>query len=76
ADHARSADFLAELKNKVERCTTPVVVAGDFNLIRWASDKSSPNVDRVRMRLFNDCIADLALHEIARLGARFTWTNK
>uniref|UniRef100_A0A453DC05 Endonuclease/exonuclease/phosphatase domain-containing protein n=1 Tax=Aegilops tauschii subsp. strangulata TaxID=200361 RepID=A0A453DC05_AEGTS len=50
--------------------------AGDFNLIRWASDKSSPNVDRVRMRLFNDCIADLALHEIARLGARFTWTNK
>uniref|UniRef100_A0A453S1J6 Endonuclease/exonuclease/phosphatase domain-containing protein n=1 Tax=Aegilops tauschii subsp. strangulata TaxID=200361 RepID=A0A453S1J6_AEGTS len=41
-NHVRSADFLAELKNKVERCTTPVVVAGDFNLIRWASDKSSP----------------------------------
>uniref|UniRef100_A0A452XJN2 Endonuclease/exonuclease/phosphatase domain-containing protein n=1 Tax=Aegilops tauschii subsp. strangulata TaxID=200361 RepID=A0A452XJN2_AEGTS len=76
ADHARSAGFLAEPKNKVERCTTPVVVAGDFNLISWASDKSSPNVDRVRMRLFNDCIADLALREIARLGARFTWMNK
>ena len=76
SDHARSASFLAELKNKVERCTTPVVVAGDFNLIRWASDKSSPNVDRVRMRLFNDCIADLALREIARVGARITWTNK
>ncbi|XP_073359512.1 uncharacterized protein [Aegilops tauschii subsp. strangulata] len=72
ADHARSAGFLAEPKNKVERCTTPVVVAGDFNLISWASDKSSPNVDRVRMRLFNDCIADLALrHEGlgANLGA-------
>uniref|UniRef100_A0A453J5N8 Uncharacterized protein n=1 Tax=Aegilops tauschii subsp. strangulata TaxID=200361 RepID=A0A453J5N8_AEGTS len=49
---------------------------GDFNLIRWASYKSSPNVDRVRMRLFNDSIADLALREIARVGARFTWTNK
>ncbi|KAE8793755.1 hypothetical protein D1007_31590 [Hordeum vulgare] len=61
ADHGRSVEFLAELRNKVERCTTPVVVAGDFNLIRWASDKSSPNVDRPRMRLFNDCIADLAL---------------
>ncbi|KAI4980854.1 hypothetical protein ZWY2020_021339 [Hordeum vulgare] len=34
ADHGRSAEFLAELENKVERCTTPVVVAGDFNLIR------------------------------------------
>ncbi|XP_020193058.1 uncharacterized protein [Aegilops tauschii subsp. strangulata] len=75
-DHGRSATFLAELKDKVERCTTPVVVAGDFNLIRCASEKSSPNVYQVRMRLFNDCIADLALHEIARVGARFTWTNK
>uniref|UniRef100_A0A453J5Q0 Endonuclease/exonuclease/phosphatase domain-containing protein n=1 Tax=Aegilops tauschii subsp. strangulata TaxID=200361 RepID=A0A453J5Q0_AEGTS len=76
ADHGRSADFLAELKTKVERCTISVVVPGDFNLIRWASYKSSPNVDRVRMRLFNDSIADLALREIARVGARFTWTNK
>ncbi|KAE8783924.1 hypothetical protein D1007_42565 [Hordeum vulgare] len=76
ADHGRSGDFLAELKNNVERCTTPVVVAGDFNLIRWASDKSSPNVDRPRMHLFNDCIVDLALREIARVGARFMWSNK
>ncbi|KAE8808995.1 hypothetical protein D1007_14421 [Hordeum vulgare] len=76
ADHGRSDEFLAELKNKVDRCTTLVVVAGDFNLIRWASDKSSPNVDRPRMRLFNDCIADMALREIARVGARFTWSNK
>ncbi|KAE8816186.1 hypothetical protein D1007_06305 [Hordeum vulgare] len=75
-DHGRSAEFLAELKNKVDRCTTPVVVAGDFNLIRWASHKSSPNVDRPRMCLFNDCIADMALREIARVGARFTWSNK
>ncbi|KAE8779184.1 hypothetical protein D1007_47821 [Hordeum vulgare] len=36
ADHGRSAEFLAELKNKVDRFTTPVVVAGDFNLIRLA----------------------------------------
>ncbi|KAE8816813.1 hypothetical protein D1007_05554 [Hordeum vulgare] len=76
ADHGRWAEFLAELKNKVERCTTPVVVASDFNLIRWASDKSSSNVDRPRMRLFNDCITDMALREIARVGARFTWSNK
>ncbi|KAI5017045.1 hypothetical protein ZWY2020_037423 [Hordeum vulgare] len=27
ADHGRSAEFLAELRNKVERCTTLVVVA-------------------------------------------------
>ncbi|KAE8781820.1 hypothetical protein D1007_44881 [Hordeum vulgare] len=76
ADHSCSTDFLTELKNKVEWCTTPVVVVGDFNLIRWASDNSSLNVDRPLMRLFNDCIADLVLREIARVGARFTWSNK
>ena len=34
ADHSRSPAFLLELKSKVERCSSPVVVAGDFNLIR------------------------------------------
>ncbi|KAE8785922.1 hypothetical protein D1007_40315 [Hordeum vulgare] len=28
------------------------------------------------MRLFNDCIANMALREIVRVGARFTWSNK
>ena len=27
------------------------------------------------MRMFNDCIADLALREIPRVGARYTWSN-
>lgn len=75
-DHGRSVDFFAELMAKVECCTTPVVVAGDFNLIRHEANKSSPNVDQLCMRLFNDCIANLALREIARVGARFMWTNK
>uniref|UniRef100_A0A8I6X3U8 Reverse transcriptase domain-containing protein n=1 Tax=Hordeum vulgare subsp. vulgare TaxID=112509 RepID=A0A8I6X3U8_HORVV len=69
-DHGRSAVFHIELKNKVERCSTPMVVAEDFNLIRWASEKSSSNVDRGRMCMFNDCIADLALREIARVVTR------
>ena len=28
------------------------------------------------MQMFNDCIADLGLHEIDRVDARFTWTNR
>lgn len=75
ADHGRSATFLAELHAKVDRCHTPVVVAGDFNLIRHQADKSSSNIDFLRMRLFNDGIAEMALHEIACMGARFMWTN-
>jgi hypothetical protein len=30
-------------------------------------------VDIPRMRMFNDCIADLALREITWIGARYTW---
>ncbi|CAM0912939.1 unnamed protein product [Alopecurus aequalis] len=75
ADHSRSPAFLAEVRAKVEWCTTPLVIAGDFNLIRSPDDKSSANLDVHRMRMFNDCIADLALREIRRVGARYTWTN-
>nr|XP_051211161.1 uncharacterized protein LOC127328612 [Lolium perenne] len=75
ADHSRSQAFLVELRAKIDRCTTPVVVAGDFNLIRSPEDKSSRRVDIPRMRMFNDCLADLALREITRVGARFTWCN-
>ena len=27
------------------------------------------------MRMFNDCIAELALREVTRVGARYTWLN-
>ena len=60
ADHSRSATFLTEMRAKVSRCHTPVVVAGDFNLIRSSEEKSSNLVDLPRMRAFNECIADLA----------------
>jgi hypothetical protein len=39
-DHRRSLAFLTELKAKVEHTIIPVVVAGDFNLIRTPEDKS------------------------------------
>jgi mannosylglycoprotein endo-beta-mannosidase len=53
-----------------------VVVGGDFNLIRGAEDKNNSNINWPRVHLFNDCIARLALRELNRSGARFTWTNK
>uniref|UniRef100_A0A8R7P1U2 Endonuclease/exonuclease/phosphatase domain-containing protein n=1 Tax=Triticum urartu TaxID=4572 RepID=A0A8R7P1U2_TRIUA len=49
---------------------------GDFNLICSGADKNNPNIDWPRVNLFNNTIASCALREIARTGARFTWTNK
>nr|XP_040245584.1 leucine-rich repeat extensin-like protein 2 [Aegilops tauschii subsp. strangulata] len=76
ADHSRSASFLEELLQKVLAATLPVVVGGDFNLLRFAEDKRNAHVNFARMQMFNDCIADLGLHEIDRICARFTWTNR
>ena len=79
ADHARSADFLGEITTLVEAkraANLPIVVGGDFNLIRSGADKSNSNIDWARVSLFNNAIAAAALREIARTGARYTWTNK
>jgi endonuclease/exonuclease/phosphatase family metal-dependent hydrolase len=51
-------------------------LGGDFNHIRGPEDKSNDNINWPRVHLFSDCIANLALREIRRLGARFTWSNK
>jgi endonuclease/exonuclease/phosphatase family metal-dependent hydrolase len=76
ADHARSRAFLEELGNQVSSTQYPVVVAGDFNLIRGSADKNNRNIDWTRVRLFNDSIARMDLGENRRTCAHFTWSNK
>ena len=48
ADHSRSAEFLGELQDKVlamSAAQTPVLVGGDFNLIRSGADENNNNVN-------------------------------
>ena len=75
ADHSRSGEFLGELIQEINGSALPTVVGGDFNLIRRAEDKSSGNINWPRVRRFNEAIADMALRELDRAGARFTWSN-
>ncbi|KAK1693140.1 hypothetical protein QYE76_009837 [Lolium multiflorum] len=76
ADHGRSREFLEEISNKLSSCTRPVLMGGDFNLIRAATDKNNNNLYWPLIDLFNDHIANWALRELPRTGARYTWTNK
>jgi exonuclease III len=76
ADHRRTDEFLVELEREVLAAPFPVVVGGDFNLIRTAGDKSNDNICWPRVRRFNEAIASMALRELCRVGARFTWTNR
>ncbi|KAK1626491.1 hypothetical protein QYE76_000806 [Lolium multiflorum] len=72
-DHVRTGEFLEELVSVVPSCSLLVVVGGNFNLIRRASDKSNNNVNWPRVCQFNDVIMALSLRELHRAGARFTW---
>ena len=76
ADHRRSPAFLAELHLKISNSLLPVVVGGDFNLIRSPNEKNNDRINFPRMQLFNDWIAELGLRELDRTGVRFTWTNR
>ena len=76
ADHSKTEEFLEELTQKLARCHSPVVMGGDFNLIRGSQDKNNDRINWPRVNLFNTYIADWGLHEIQRSGARYTWSNK
>ncbi|KAE8819208.1 hypothetical protein D1007_02962 [Hordeum vulgare] len=76
SDHRRSESFLVDLRRTISSAPLPVVVGGDFNLICYAAHKSNDRLNFPRMQLLNDCIADLGLCELDRVGARFTWTNR
>jgi endonuclease/exonuclease/phosphatase family metal-dependent hydrolase len=71
-----SNQFLGDLETKVLSSSFPVVVLGDFNLIRGPQDKNNSNVNWPLVNAFNDAIARMALREVARTGPRFTWSNR
>jgi hypothetical protein len=46
----------------------PLIVGGDFNLVREAVEKSSGNVNDTLLQLFNRFIDDVSLREMHRHG--------
>jgi exonuclease III len=54
----------------------PIILGGDFNMVRKAEEKSNGNVNVQLMEAFNEMINNTALRELHRTGSRFTWTNK
>ena len=69
-------DFLRELMEVIMSMEVPLIVGGDFNLVREAAEKSTGNVNDSLVQLFNHFIDDVSLREMHRQGGSFTWTNK
>jgi exonuclease III len=55
--HRESQLFLRDLDAKLCWVCCPIMIVGDFNLIRSTEDKNNTNIDIGLMNLFNDFIA-------------------
>jgi len=69
-------EFLRELMEMILSLEVPVIVGGDFNLVRDSSEKSTGNVNSSLVSLFNYFVNDTSLREMHRHGGAYTWTNK
>lgn len=69
-------DFLNSFEVAIYDSEVPMLVGGDFNLIRRVEEKSTGNVNVQWMNAFNDFIANTEIRELHRTGGQYTWTNK
>lgn len=67
--------FLAELVNMASKVETHILLGGDFNILRKASEKNKPNFNSRWPFLFNAVIDGLNLRELELSGRSFTWAN-
>jgi exonuclease III len=74
-DHTLKQSFLDELQNIQPPPHTPWIILGDFNLMRYSTDKNQNNFRKNEADLFNDAINQLSLIELPLMDRAFTWSN-
>lgn len=67
--------FLDELASIAQPDDTPWLIAGDFNLICFPSEKNNTAFRPAEANAFNQTLDNLALIELPLLDRRFTWSN-
>ncbi|GMI67867.1 hypothetical protein HRI_000456000 [Hibiscus trionum] len=65
----------AELKDLVQQLSIPVLIGGDFNVIRKRSEKMGVHCNKKAMEEFDEFIEDLALIDLPLSGGDFTWCS-
>jgi len=67
--------FIDELHHVMGRWSGPVIVGGDFNLVRFATDKNNSIINHRWADAFNNWISDWGLLELDPSNRLYTWTN-
>jgi hypothetical protein len=72
AQHENAGDFIVDLSRKCIVATLPIVLGGDFNLIRNTTEKNTPNFNHNLMDKFNMFIDLRQLQELKRNDPKYT----
>lgn len=72
---AGKLDFLQEIDEVMSNWQGPSMIVGDFNLVRFATDKSNLVINFRWADAFNEWIHKWALVELNASNIKFTWTN-
>ncbi|GMJ01242.1 hypothetical protein HRI_003793400 [Hibiscus trionum] len=64
-----------ELKEIITRLKLPVVIGGDFNIVRRQSEKLGVYFHKKAMNEFEDFIEELALIDLPFSGGAYTWCS-
>jgi len=67
--------FLLEMVRVCSKDTLPIVIGGDFNILRRPDEKNNVNFNDRWPFMFNAVIDSLNLREIEMTGRKFTWAN-
>jgi endonuclease/exonuclease/phosphatase family metal-dependent hydrolase len=76
AQDRHKPSFLAKLVRICENERLPLMVGGDFNIIRRKEEKNNDNFYARWPFIFNAIIESLDLREIVLSGRQFTWANR
>jgi endonuclease/exonuclease/phosphatase family metal-dependent hydrolase len=75
AHEERREQFLRELSTICAKNDLPMIVGGDFNILRYNSEKNKTFYANRFSDMFNWIINSYGLKEITLNGGRFTWSN-
>jgi exonuclease III len=75
AQNDQKQNFLSELSSFCSKCSHPLLIGGDFNILRRESDKNKPGGTNKWSALFNSIIDVHDLIELDLSGRHFTWSN-
>lgn len=68
--------FFEALSSVAEQASVPWIVLGDFNMHRFAHEKSQGHINWNLMESFNSWIRDSGLDDIQVVNRLYTWSNK